>query len=906
MSKFFVAGSSSSESDDSDVEDVPQVLRTRPTAQVSRFMPMSDDEDDVKRTVRSQKDKRYDELQTSIRQMRNSMKIRDIAKVMTEWENLCKAKVKAKAVIEKDGIPNFFIKALGDLEDFVQQQWEDKESRQKLSKVNARALASLRQKLRKYNRDFEESINDYKQNPDKYKEEEEAEERDESGSESEDEVVGKKKVSFLKATTDAEPKAKEPVFDDMMDFDSDDMFASDESDESSSDDDLPTGGVKKLTADMFLKTEKSEAKVARKLRPDKSEKAEKKPVVADNEGWTEVKASSHEKSRQLFPKDTEINHQAILKKLQEILAARGKKSTDRPYQVGFFKELRKISEKHNLGPALSLKISFSIMAAIYDSAPSTDTALKPDMWSCALEEMQVILVLLEQNQNIQVGDIIAEDSENVDTLDEPLRVRGCPYTILERLYSEFIKILQNTDCHSTEYVDRLRDESLLSQLILRMQAYLESNSNAELISKAYLLRIEHIYYKLDTKGLKNIRDQIERSENASKRGADNKEEEKKVEEEKVEKVAEEEEESKKSEEKEESDAEDNSAVIDKLCKFIYTKASDRVRTRAMLCHIYHHALHDRLFEARDLMLISHLQETIQHSDISTQILYNRTMVQLGLCAFRHGMIRDAHNALLDIQSTGRAKELLAQGLMNIKNVERTPEQEKIEKRRLLPFHMHINLELLECVYLTSAMLLEVPYMAAREFDNRRRIISKSFHHQLRLSERQPLVGPPETMREHVVAAAKAMKTGDWVKCSTYILAVKCWNLFSQSSNVKEMLKRKIQEESLRTYMFTYNKVYDSISMHSLAEKFSLPPASVHSIISKMIISEELQASWDEPTQTLILDHGAEPSLLQSLTLQLADKIGSLVEHHERIVDFKQGFYDKGRQGRFRHQRPAAN
>merc|ERR1712141_347267 len=276
------------------------------------------------------------------------------------------------------------------------------------------------------------------------------------------------------------------------------------------------------------------------------------------------------------------------------------------------------------------------------------------------------------------------------------------------------------------------------------------------------------------------------------------------------------------------------------------------------------------------------------------------MVQLGLCGFRHAEIRDAHNALLDIQLGGRSKELLAQGLLPQRHNERSDEQEKIEKQRQMPFHMHINLELLECVYLVSAMLIEIPCMAAHEFDARRRMISKSYYQQLRSSERQALVGPPESMREHVVAASKAMRNGDWRKCRDFIINrkmnAKVWDLFYEADKVRDMLSHKIQEETLRTYLFTYSKVYNSISIETLGKMFDLDKQGVHAIVAKMIISEELMASMDEPTECMVM-HRTEPSRLQALSLQLSDKLAQLVENNERLLELRPG----GWQGQWRNK-----
>ena len=40
---------------------------------------------------------------------------------------------------------------------------------------------------------------------------------------------------------------------------------------------------------------------------------------------------------------------------------------------------------------------------------------------------------------------------------------------------------------------------------------------------------------------------------------------------------------------------------------------------------------------------------------------------------------------------------------------------------------------------------------------------------MRQAEKQPVFGPPESMREHVVAASRAMKTGDWSACVNFLI-----------------------------------------------------------------------------------------------------------------------------------------
>lgn len=333
---------------------------------------------------------------------------------------------------------------------------------------------------------------------------------------------------------------------------------------------------------------------------------------------------------------------------------------------------------------------------------------------------------------------------------------------------------------------------------------------------------------------------------------------------------------------------DAKTLVSILCNYLYvnTEGEGLTKARAMLCQIYFEALHDNYYNARDMMLMSHLQETINAFDVHSQILFNRTLVQVGLCAFRAGLVYEAQTTLQEICGSGRQKELLAQGVMIQRYNQVTPDQERLEKQRQLPFHMHINLELLECVYLTCSMLLEIPLFAqtGSSPDIKKRVISKTYRRMLEYHERQVFTGPPENTRDHVMQASKALAQGEWKLATEYIHSIKIWELMSKPEEIKAMLSAQIQEEGLRTYLFTYAPYYDTLSVNRLSSMFDLSDRKVAAIVSKMISHEELAAALDQVNSSIIFRKGVELSRLQSLALSLSDKASGLIESNERTLE----------------------
>jgi len=911
-SRFFGGASSESSSSEDESEDEiveEQVAAPPPSAKASAFMKGGDDSDsdgDKKRVVRSHRDKRWDQMQEAVASMKNHIKINDWIAVTEDYDKLNKLLQKAKPIVEREGTPTFYFLALAHLEEANARALEDKDAKKKMSPSNAKALNSLKQKLRKV-------IAQHKAQIDAAKasgggggggaSEEEEEEESESESESEDEAPAGKSMSLQKPA--------------------------------------PAAGGK---AAAFMKD--APAPAAKAKKGGKAAKAEAKPA----------KAAAPPKPQGPKPiKD--YNEADIDKRLDQILQQRGRKATDRKETISVLSQLADVTKR----PSKLVELLGHVIAFQFDLHMSMLAAMPTPVWKAIFDVFRRILQTLVDNPDLKIE--VLEGSTVVDTTQMTTAEAGDDddefidsgvtqmtsnvLSYLERLDDEFYKSLQLQDPHQPAYVARLKDEVPLVNLMQDTLAYYDSKQDRSAENLADSARVsqrivEHIYYReqalFDTAAenaskrkalLLDERDALRKAA-AEAEAVAAEEEARLAEEAAAEKAAKEAAKVEASDDDDDEEGEEDeapepvvtenrkaadaaaaaAAAADReydafsvprpmdlaaematLSKRVYERGVERAKVRTLLCNVYHHSLHGRYGVARDQLLMSHLGDVIHGMDISTQILYNRALVRLGLCAFSNELVVEAHAALMELAAGARTKELLAQAVTSQRYGERNPDQERQERRRLVPYHMHINLELVEAVHLFCAMLLELPNLAHNAFDPKRRsaVVSKTFRRYLDQFERQVFNGPPENTRDHVMTAAHLLLEGEWRKAADQLTSMAVWDLLPDPARTRAFLRAKIQTEGLRAYLISSYAHFDSLSLSALAERFDLPPNETHALVSKMLLDGTIHACWDQPTDTLAVQR-MEPTKLQFLALQFADKCAQLVEANERVLDSRTGSY----------------
>lgn len=157
-SKFFVEGNPSESESASEKES--EDFQEKVTKKMMFKDVESSESEEEKRTVKTEKDKRFGAMRDIIKKIFDKIKINDFTAIYNEFIELNKVLEKSKKITEKEGLPRFYVRVCFMLENLVNNmKGEDKK---KLSTANNKSYNILRQQIKKNNKNYVNEIEAFK------------------------------------------------------------------------------------------------------------------------------------------------------------------------------------------------------------------------------------------------------------------------------------------------------------------------------------------------------------------------------------------------------------------------------------------------------------------------------------------------------------------------------------------------------------------------------------------------------------------------------------------------------------------------------------------------------------------------------------------------------------------------
>jgi translation initiation factor 3 subunit C len=742
----------------------------------------SSEEEEETRKVRTLKEKKWGILSGHCAKIKNKLKIQDFVETYNGYEELNKQIGKSESVVQAEGLPVFYVRTLVRLEDAVASVTKDQQK--KFNSNNAKSFTKLKANLKKNNLAYKEEIDKFRANP---------VESEESSEEEEEESEEKPKAKAKSSEKQQKKPEKKESEDEDEDEDEDENEDEDEDEDREDDDDWGEGSEE----------EESSEEEERPLDPQNRRRFwELKEGAKDDDQNDPEKPKEERKVPKPRPKDEDktkkeevktekqvFTPEAISAKLKDVIEKRVKKKADPEGQMSDLRVLLANCKDNELTLQI---LNLLVLIEIENSKDMITSVMPRAVWLSVRDHTSRLLDLYSPSLPLPAD---LEDTRRSIILSQALRA--------ERLFSELQKAFKFLDAKSPDYCQRLSDCVLLSRLVHRTSLFYERLEDRKSLAKLASISLALLYYIHDETLEKMRRAAADPSPEAYYA------------------------------------VEDTENMVKKLADMVCAEAEPREKIAARLMQSFHHALHGRYQNAVEVFRALNQEAIAESTELS--ILANRATVQIGLAAFTSGDVQGTLSTLNGLVSTHKLKELLAQITQFSKDKKVLIE----EKRRAIPYHMHINTDMIEMVYFISAMISDIPKLAMRPSEVEKSQLSRYFKRLVDFHERQASTGLTEGFREFIIAATQKLRCGHWKEAFKILESLDPWKHVPRANIAKALLLDKIKEAGMVTYLLTYGEFYSNFSKKQLSERFEMSVEMVEKCLDKLIEKKEIEAGWDK-------------------------------------------------------------